>query len=271
MAESLATDGYTVFSAGMEGIELFNGVQKTTPEDAAQSSQCVILPLPATADGRTLNAPFSNHKILLDEDFALMMEGKKVFCGMANKLLKTSELWTKIKVYDYFEREEFAVRNAVPTAEGAIELAMREFPGTICGSRCLITGFGRIGKALGRMLYGLGAHVTVSARRPEDLAWIEQSGYQAVHTKRISDTSGYDVIFNTIPTMIFDAHTLAKTAGNALVIDLASAPGGVDFEAAQRLGIKAVQALSLPGKVAPKAAGEIIKTTIYNMLEEGIQ
>ena len=68
--------------------------------------------------------------------------------------------------------------------------------------------------------------------------------------------------------MVFDAHTLARTAVNALVIDLASAPGGVDYEAAKRLSIKAVHALSLPGKAAPKSAGIIIKNAVYNMIRE---
>ena len=68
--------------------------------------------------------------------------------------------------------------------------------------------------------------------------------------------------------MIFDAHTLARIAQNAIVIDLASMPGGVDLRSAERLGIKTVHALSLPGKVAPKASGIIIKNAVYNIIRE---
>lgn len=268
MAESMSLDGYTVYAAGFDKVELGHGVIKTTIEDAMKKSSTLILPLPASADGVTLNAPFTGEKVFLDDEFAEACRGKRVFCGMAQKLLKTNELWNTLNLYDYFTREEFSVKNAVPTAEGAIELAMREYPGTINGSKCLVAGFGRIGKVLAAMLKGLGAQVTVSARKPSDLAWIELMGYQPVPTSKIEDTKGYQIIFNTIPLLIFDATTLAKSAEHALVIDLASAPGGVDFKAAVRLGIQAIQALSLPGKVAPKAAGEIIKTTIYNMLEE---
>lgn len=271
MAESIAEDGYTVFAAGMEQAQFIHGVQKATLEETIDSSEVIILPLPATVDKKTLNAPFSAAKIVLDEDFARMLQHKKVFCGMAPGLTKTSDLWNQIAVADYFDREEFTVKNAVPTSEGAIEIAMREYPGTINGSKCLVAGFGRIGKVLSRMLHGLGADVSVSARKPQDLAWIELDGYNPVSNAKLCETKGYDIIFNTVPAMVFDAHTLARTAGDSLVIDLASAPGGVDFEAAKRLGIRAIQALSLPGKVAPKAAGEIIKTTIYNMIEEGVQ
>ncbi len=267
MAESIAGDGYTVYTAGMEQASFSPGIQKASLEKTVQNSDFLILPLPATVDKKTLNAPFSKEEILLDEKFVRMLEHKKVFCGMLSRLQSTSDLWSRIDASDYFEREEFTVKNAVPTSEGAIEIAMREYPGTINGAKCLVAGFGRIGKVLSRMLQGLGAKVTVSARKPQDLAWIELEGYQAVSTNKLGETQGYDIIFNTIPALVFDACTLAHIVGKSLNIDLASAPGGV---AAQRQGIRAIQALSLPGKVAPKTAGEIIKTTIYHMIEEGV-
>ena len=119
------------------------------------------------------------------------------------------------------------------------------------------------------MLNAIGAKVTVSARKPEDLAWINLLGYESILTSELAARDNFDIIFNTIPELIFDAQALAKTAQQSIIIDLASLPGGVDFEAAERLKIKAIRALALPGKVAPKASGEIIKNTIYNMIEEG--
>jgi hypothetical protein len=77
-----------------------------------------------------------------------------------------------------------------------------------------------------------------------------------------------DIIFNTVPSLILDADMLTKTARNTLIIDLASRPGGVDFEAAHKMGIKVIWALSLPGKVAPDTAGDIIGKTILNILDE---
>ncbi len=168
---------------------------------------------------------------------------------------------------DYYTREEFAVRNAVPTAEGAVEIAMREYPGTVSGSRCLVAGFGRVGKTLARMLLGIGAQVTVAARKPADLAWIESLGCHPIQTAQIGG-GDYDMIFNTIPAMIFNRHVLSELRGCSLLVDLASAPGGVDFEAAEKIGIKAILAPSLPGRVAPKTAGEIIRDTVCCMMGE---
>ena len=274
LASSLAADGYTVYACGFEEARLDrrldsrldSRVEQVPVAELAQKSEVVILPLPVTSDGIHLHAPFSEEPVLMGEGFASLFLGKTVYGGMTERLYRTSELWEEISVFDYFHREELAVRNAVPTAEGAIQIAMEEFPATINGSRCLVAGFGRIGKILAWMLRGLGAEVTVSARKPEDLAWIGQMGYRAVHTREPG--GGYDLVFNTIPAMVFTRSVLSQIAPGTLLLDLASAPGGVDREAAEKLGIRVIPALSLPGKVAPKTAGEIIKETIYHMMEE---
>lgn len=269
-ARSIASEGYTVYLSGFERLEQLLGTfgGSAPAEETALCSEVVILPLPVTKDGKNLNAPFSDKKIPLDDNFAMSMKGKKVFCAMKNRLLKTSKLWNPDLVYDYLDREELQVYNAVPTAEGAIELAMSEYLGTINGSKCLVTGFGRIGKVLAKMLKGLGAEVFVSARKKQDLAWIDLLGYVPVDNNDIAGSGEFDIIFNTVPALILDAQVLAKIAQDAVVIDLASAPGGVDFDSARRMGILAVHALSLPGKVAPKTSGEIIKNTIFNIIEE---
>lgn len=268
MAESIAADGYNVYVSGIDKISFYNSVVKCNISELLSNSEYIILPLPVTKDNVTINAPYSNEKIYINEQLVKGLKEKTIFCGIKSKLIKTNQHWNEALIYDYFERSEFSIKNAIPTAEGAIEIAMHEYPSTIHGSNCLVAGFGKIGKVLSNMLKGIGANVTVSARKNEDLTWIELAGFQAIKTSEIYKTKNYDIVFNTIPSMIFDADVLASSAENSLVIDLASLPGGVDFEAAKRLGIKSIQALSLPGKVAPKAAGEIIKTTIYNIIKE---
>ena len=171
-------------------------------------------------------------------------------------------------VYDYAARDDFAILNAVPTAEGALECAMSAYEGTIAGARCLVVGFGRIGKLLSRMLKALGAEVTVSARNATDRAYIAALGYGYMNTEQLAEVRRFQIVFNTVPTLIFDRELLQNTDGDTLLIDLASLPGGVDFDAASALRIDAQRALSLPGKCAPKTAGEIIKTTVFRMIEE---
>jgi dipicolinate synthase subunit A len=146
---------------------------------------------------------------------------------------------------------------------------MEEMPITLHDSACIILGFGRIGKILAKMLNGLGANVYVEARKYEDIAWIKSYGYKPVLLKDIdSIISKADAIFNTIPSIILDESKLKLINKDCLIIDLASKPGGVDFEKAKEIGVKAIWALSLPGKVAPITAAKFIKETVFNIIGE---
>jgi dipicolinate synthase subunit A len=146
---------------------------------------------------------------------------------------------------------------------------MEELPVTLNGSRILILGYGRLGKVLARMLSGIGAEVWAEARKYSDLAWMKANGINSVYINDLNDyLCKMDVIYNTIPSRILDGERLEKLSRECLVIDLASKPGGVDFERAKALGIKVIWALSLPGKVAPVTAANYMKQTIYNIIEE---
>jgi dipicolinate synthase subunit A len=267
MVESIAADGYAVSVYGFDNVSFSDGVIKSGLTETVKNHENIILPLPVTSDGVHLKMDFSKEKAVLNDEFAQLLRDKQVFGGKMEKLFQTSRLWDCINTHDFSLREEFAVKNAVPTAEGAISIAMQEYPGTLNGSRCLVAGFGRIGKVLAWMLRGIGAVVTVSARRQSDLAWIRSYGYSAVLTEHVGEGT-YDIIFNTVPSQVFSRSVLKKMQYRPALIDLASLPGGVDRQAADEFGIQVIQALSLPGKVAPKAAGEIIKETIFNILKE---
>ncbi len=266
-ARSLCDDGYDVAIGGFDAVSEMKNIEVTTPFEAALMSEIIILPLPCINKSGRIPAPFSKEDIVLSDDLLRAMKGKRVFCGMAESLKSIYPVLSE-NVYDYYLREEFAVLNAVATAEGALEIAMKNYEGTINSSRCLVCGYGRIGRALTGMLIPLGADVTVSARKASDLAWIKSVGARAVRSDKLIEEKGFDIIFNTVPHKILNCVLLARIATDALVIDLASGEGGVDYYCAERLGITAIHALSLPGKAAPKTAGEIVKNTIYHILEE---
>lgn len=232
-------------------------------------SDILILPLPMLdADGR-VNTPFSDIQVALEECFDYILPGTLVLAGMVPDAVRALACERGIEIVDYYQREEFTVLNAVPTAEGAVEIALREMPVTLFGSTCLITGFGRISKVLAKLLLAFGARVRVVARRHSDLAWARIAGCEAVHISQLAGClNDVDILFNTVPAVILDEEKLARLGRRCLVIDLASKPGGVDFETAKTLGLKTIWALSLPGKVAPMTAGEITLDTIFNILGE---
>lgn len=244
-------------------------VECETISEAMRDSDVVLLPLPASTDHRTIFAPHYDGLLYLAEVFADAKKHRPILAGKVDQKLIDAAADRGLTVIDYFAREDLQILNTVPTAEGAIEIALHETPRTLFGSCCLVAGNGRIGKLLAHDLAALGAHVTVSARRSSDLAQIKISGHTAVETGALAQTGmPYDIIFNTIPSLIFDKELLECTPRGALIIDLASVPGGVNAAAAEKRGIKVIKALSLPGKVAPYSAGEYIADTVLQMLRE---
>lgn len=226
-----------------------------------------ILPIPVSNDGKTLFSPFYKDKISLSEIASKIKEGGTIFGG---KFGKSKEYFEKqgFETVDYLEREEFAVMNSLVTAEGALQLAMEESPETIFGQKILITGFGRIAKALARMLASMGADVTICARKKSDIAWAEIFGCKGKGFDILDKSTDFGIIFNTVPAEIFDRKRLSLINPDTLIIDLASKPGGVDFVFASEQGIRTIWALSLPGKVAPVTSGEIIARMVKNIIEE---
>lgn len=229
----------------------------------------VIFPLPLLNAKGFVNTPQSNEELTIWECLGLISPQATVLAGMVPPEVYEFAKEKEIEVIDYFGREEFAVLNAVPTAEGAIEIAIQEMPITLFGSTCLIVGFGRIAKVLAKLLIAFGATVRIAARKPSDLAWAQINGCEAVHISDLSERlRDVDCLFNTVPAVILGEEKLSRLGRSCLVIDLASKPGGVDFGMAKTLGLKTIWALSLPGKVSPFSAGEIILSTIFNILGE---
>ena len=230
---------------------------------------CLVLPLPVSADGVTVSTPFSGKSISLESLTHTIKENGIVFGGMISPEVEELFRQKGITVVDYSKREEFAVLNAVATAEGAVQVAMEELATTLSGRKILILGAGRIAKVLIDVLSGFHTRITVAARKCSDLAWAKVYGCDAVHIGKIDDRlDSFDVIFNTVPAVVLDEGRLKKVNKNCLVIDLASKPGGVDFDTAGMLGVRTIWLLSLPGKVAPVTSGEVIAGTIRNILSE---
>ena len=157
----------------------------------------------------------------------------------------------------------------MPTAEGAIQIAMEELPITLHEARVLVVGFGRVGRALAPRLQALGARVTVAARRYEQRSLAQSMGLGTERANRLPDwLCGYDLVVNTAPARVLGVEELSALKEGALVIDLASKPGGIDLRAAEQLELETIWALGLPGKVAPGSAGQAIVDTVLQILTE---
>jgi dipicolinate synthase subunit A len=270
LANFLIEDGYEVNLLGFDKADFESGIELSrNTRDAIDESDIILGPLPCSNNGEVLNAPFNSYEIYINDIFKLMSKNQLFIAGFINEKIENLAKVYNIYTVDILEREEMAVMNAIPTAEGAIQIAMEETPITIHSSNSLVLGYGRVGKILAKMLNGIGANVYVEARKYSDIALIKSFTYNPVTLNNLSDVLGnMDIIFNTIPHVILVENLLKRIRNNCLIIDLASKPGGIDFDTARELGLKVIWALSLPGKVAPLTAAKFIKETVYNIIDE---
>ncbi len=264
LARLLSEDGWMVTTWGLEK----GGGDGGAPLDQALAGNILLLPMPVCRNGM-LHLPLTDTELEAERLWARLRYDQLLLGGMTGDLSRRLMADYGLTLLDYYDREETQVANAVPTAEGALQLAMESTDRTLHGSRCLIIGYGRIGRLLADRLLALGAEVTVSARKYGDLAWIEAWGCRSVQTGALTgQLDRFDLIFNTAPALILDGTRLRETREDCVIIDLASAPGGVDLEAAKRLSRRAIPAPGLPGKVAPRTAAAAIRDSVYHILEE---
>ena len=200
---------------------------------------------------------------------ALLAQRQVFFAGMVPQGLREELNRRGIPWYDLLEREDFAVLNAISTAEGAIAEAIAAGGGNLHLSCALVLGYGRCAKPLARKLQGLGAHVTVAARRWEAACAAISDGCEVLDFRMMPcHLPRFAYIFNTVPAMVLDESLLPGVSPDAVIIDIATTPGGVDFQAAEALGRTALLCQSLPGKYAPRATGECVAQTVRIILEE---
>ena len=271
LAKVLAEDGYKVHTYAIEQMKVETKLKEKIMfyeeiESLANNIDIIISSIPLSKDENVIYTPFSKKTVYIDELFE-KIEGKKFIAGAMAEYVYDIAHKNNIEIIDILKEEEMAVLNAIPTAEGAIQIAMEESEITIHDSNCLILGFGRIGKILAKMLNGIGARVYCEARKEEDLAWIDAYGYNKVILGDLDkNLKDYDYIFNTIPYMILDEKRLGKIKKECLIIELASKPYGVDFEKAKEKEIKVILAPGLPGKVAPLTSARYIQKVIYKLM-----
>ena len=267
----LSGRGYSVEIFGFDNFSGDIGGCKTQKslDEILSENRIVVLPMPVSRDGESLFCPLSENTVKLDELFDKAHKNT-VFLG-GNPDIKSVEIAGNygFDVVNYFDREELLVANAFLTAESGVAIALSELKNSVCDYPVLVIGHGRIGKMLCHLLKAMGASVYASARKKSDFAWIRAFGYSPVNTCKICEiVTDCRLIFNTVPNLVLGKETLGCLPKDCLVIDLASKPGGVDFEAAKNLGLKVIWALALPGKFKQKSAGKAVAETIISILED---
>lgn len=266
LANYLLKKGHTVIVYGLRHPQLLHGcITATSIQQLISAGTQVVLPLPVTKDGVTLFISQTEQTLTIDQLKEHINASNPVYCGVMPKELAAFCEYRHIPYYDLMADCAVAIRNGIATAEGAIAHAILESVNTLHQSPCLVIGYGRCGKVLAHKLAGLGALVSVSARKPCDLALAESYGYHAIHSSRLKrNISRFSFIFNTVPAPVLTSDLLSKLSSKAVIIDIASVPGGTDFAYAKKHGICAKLCLGIPGKTAPQTSGEILAEAILS-------
>ncbi|PYZ98063.1 dipicolinic acid synthetase subunit A [Alteribacter lacisalsi] len=230
----------------------------------------VVLPVSGMNSKGEVESIFSGEPVKLTSEWLTRTnKTTTVYSGISTESLRALLDKSNRPFTEVFSRDDVAIYNSIPTAEGTIMMVIQHTDTTIHSSDIIVLGFGRVGMTTARTLSSLGANVKVAALGTELLARAFEMGMKPVSLTELKEHAGQaDVIINTIPANVLTAEIIGKMQPHALIVDLASKPGGTDFRFAEKRGIKALLAPGLPGIVAPKTAGRIFANVLGSLLTE---
>ncbi len=269
-AEKLRAAGYKTHLFGFELSPDSAALGKTNELEKAMSANIIVLPLPVGRNTRLLNAPFCGREIPLSDITQLITPEKTVFYGMGSRQFERTLADTGCVYHDYCKFQSFIIKNALLTAEGVLGIIADKIPKTVFGMKIAVTGYGRIGYFTAKILKSLGADVTVFARSAEQLAKAECAGIKTEELQYFGcENRSFDCLINTVPSRILGNEELAALSADTVIIETASAPYGLDFDAAEKKGFTVIKAFSLPGKMSPVSAGKITADAVVSKLAGG--
>lgn len=275
LAKELADCGFHVCSYALCKEAVSHISPEETPVVSASSlmeacdAACIVCPIPLCKTGMLLNQTANNRNLRADAIFSYLQKGQFLFAGCIPDDMKTEASKKGILFYDLMDDLRLSHFNSMATAEGAICEAIAHSPVNLRKSNCAVLGYGTCGKTICQYLVGMLCHVCVIAEPEKELAEALSIAEKTVTLTDFQRIAGrFDFIFNTIPKTVVDAAILKNLKPNALIIDIASAPGGVDYEAAKESEVPAILCPGLPGIYAPSSSAKAILETIKSILKE---
>ena len=219
------------------------------------NAEMLILPIPVT---KSIDPVELNEILNKDvENETLVLGG--CFLPEQLQILDTRG----IRYLDFMRDAIVTEENAIATAEGAIAWLVGHSPYNIEGAKVIVTGYGYCGKAIAKKLASLGARVTVLARRSEVRKQAKTDGFYAVDFAfGPEEAMGAVMLVNTVPAPVVTKLLIRELPRDAYILDIASKPGGTDFDCAKESGIAADLVLSIPGRFSPKSSAYILARAI---------
>ena len=232
----------------------------TACEGTVRAAKTVVLPLPAVRDGCLSG---DEAKTPWTRVFALFSPAQHIFGGGFNAEQAAFLNERTIPFFDFLRDEGFAQYNAKLTAQGALRLLLTQMEDDLSKQRVLITGFGRVGKAVATLLTAIGCRCLVAARSERQRNEAAASGCKAIALAKLADAlPAADVVCNTVPAPLFSAELLQRCKKGGVFLELASAPFGASKEDCLAAGLRYPDGRGLPGRFTPLAAARAMLRAI---------
>ena len=251
-------NGYRVISFGIQETDKENADGRAhSLKEALDGAEVIVGGIPLEKEG----------VLEIRELSRLIRKKHTIFGGVIPESFRQECSERDILCCDFMLVESIAVFNAVATAEGAVLEALRHKDTNIHKSESLVIGYGRCGKILSDKLKGLSACVTVCSNSQTELAVADAYGLRTLPLEQLESRAGeFEYIYNTAPALLLTEKLLEKIREDALIIDIASARGGVDYKAAERLNITALRCPGLPGKYAGRTSAKCLTDYVLRHL-----
>lgn len=255
LAELLKEEGYTVDTIGFD--------EESADENAVQCAEAVLLPYPHSVQEGKIRTPGKEGipiKWLLEH----LSPGTWIFhhgnIGLYGDVFRG-------RLYDW--DPIFTLQNAQISAEGALFELMKATEETVYSMRCLVTGYGVFGRALTKLLLGMGARVTVAARREEAIRIAELDGAEGLYLEELEKSDKkWDAVLNTVPSAILSDGFVSSLREHCILMELAGNKGGFDAVHAEKAGKPVLRLPGIPGRYAPKAAARALMNSVLSSLKE---
>ena len=259
IAEQLLAKGYQVAVFGAAASHASRLAPAVSPEAAVAGTNWIICPSPGLGDGDRVYAPDCSVPITLNADLFTASDAATggLILGRATPAVTSAAKTAGVAVFEMKDDRALAVSNATSVAEALVALLVGKTRRVLPAHRLLVIGYGATGAAFTDALLGLACAVRVTARRGEHLERARQRGAQPVdYAARVQALAESDIVVNTVPSPDAIPPSAFPQLRDAIVVDIASPPGGIDHAAAGVSGIDLTWARGLAGARAPLSAGD---------------
>lgn len=251
------------FCVDISGFDMLENTDTININDAMEhlaEYSMVVLPIPLSVNGK-IKMPFSKTSVSEDRLLKKLKKGQKVLYGGIKDVESSAEMINILK------NKRYARQNAYYTAVITLELLKTKYMVELYGSNVLVTGFGKIASSMCDILKSRGVSVSAAARSEAAKTEIIKKGYEFINIYSLAPMIGkFDVIINTVPAVVIKENELRAAKPGVLIVDVASPPYGVDFKAAECMGVMACIEQGLPGKYMPAEEAMEIARIIFGEL-----